>query len=179
MSQRIISIKNVGRFRSCAAVGDVTFRRFTLIFGENARGKTTLCAILRSLSMNTPAFIVGRTTLGSMGRPEVQLLIASVAITFRNGAWTTAFPDIAIFDGTYVSENVFAGDVIDTEHRRNLYRVIIGAQGVTLAGRLNNLDNLLRAKNNEIRDNRDRYETTHRLFVMGMPSLSPRSHAGD
>lgn len=134
-------------------MGDVTFRRFTLIFGENARGKTTLCAILRSLSMNTPAFIVGRTTLGSMGRPEVQLLMASGAITFRNGAWTTAFPDIAIFDGTYISENVFAGDVIDTEHRRNLYRVIIGAQGVTLTGRLNNLDHQLKAKNNEIRDN--------------------------
>src|SRR5271166_2237728 len=153
MLQRIISIRNVGRFRSCVALGDVTFRHFTLIFAENGRGKTTLCAILRSLFTNTPAFIVGRTTLGSMERPEVQLLTAAGAITFRNGAWSATFPDIAIFDGTYVSENVFAGDVIDTEHRRNLYRVIIGAQGVTLAGRLNDLDNQIRAKNNEIRDN--------------------------
>jgi wobble nucleotide-excising tRNase len=50
MLQRIISIRNVGRFRNCAAAGDVTFRRFTLVFAENARGKTTLCALLRSLS---------------------------------------------------------------------------------------------------------------------------------
>ena len=57
MLQRVISIKNIGRFRNCAAVGDVTFRRFTLIFSENGRGKATLCAILRSLSTNMPSLI--------------------------------------------------------------------------------------------------------------------------
>ncbi len=65
---------------------------------------------------------------------------------------------MAIFDGTYVSENVFAGDVVDTENRRNLYRVIIGAQGVAHAGRLNDLDNQIRTKNNEIRDVRARMQ---------------------
>jgi wobble nucleotide-excising tRNase len=154
MLQRIISIKNVGRFKDCAAAGDVTFRRFTLIFAENGRGKTTLCAILRSLFTNTPALIIGRTTLGSMGQPEVQLLTTNGNAAFRNGAWNAAFPDVAVFDGTYVTENVFAGDVVDTENRRNLYRVIIGAQGVTLASLLNDLDNRIRAKNNEIRDTR-------------------------
>lgn len=154
MLQRIISIKSVGRFKNCAALGDVTFRRFTLIFAENGRGKTTLCAILRSLFTNTPALIIGRRTLGSQDQPEVQLLTANGNVAFRNGAWNAAFPDIAVFDGTYVSENVFAGDLVHTDHRRNLYRVIIGAQGVTLAGRLNNLDEQIRTKNNEIRDNR-------------------------
>ena len=42
MLQRIISIKGVGRFRNCGAVGDVAFRRYTLIFAENGRGKTTV-----------------------------------------------------------------------------------------------------------------------------------------
>ncbi len=45
MLQRVISIKNVGRFRNCTAIGDVTFRRYTLIFAENARGKTTFCDV--------------------------------------------------------------------------------------------------------------------------------------
>jgi wobble nucleotide-excising tRNase len=154
MLQRIISIKNVGRFKNCAAAGDVTFRRFTLIFAENGRGKTTLCAILRSLFTDTPAFIIGRTTLGSLDPPEVQLLTTDGNIGFRNGAWNAVFPGIAIFDGTYVRENVFAGDVVDTEQRRNLYRVIIGARGVALARRLNDLDSEIRGKTNEIRDNR-------------------------
>lgn len=154
MLQRVISIKNVGRFRNCIAAGDVTFRKFTLIFAENGRGKTTLCSILRSLFTNTPALVVGRTTLGSIERPEIQLLTSAGPIAFRNGAWNAAFADIAVFDGTYVSENVFAGDAVDTEHRRNLYRVIIGAQGVALAARLNELDDQIKAKNVEIRDNR-------------------------
>src|SRR3984893_2142595 len=152
MLQRVISIKNVGRFKSCAALGDVTFRRFTLIFAENARGKTTMCAILRSLFTNTPAFIIGRRTLGSAGQPEVQLLTENGTVTFRNGSWSAAFPDIAVFDGTYVSDNVFAGDLVQTDHRRNLYRVIIGAQGVTLAASVNDLESQIRAKNGEIRE---------------------------
>ena len=123
MLQRIISIKNVGRFKNCMALGDVTFRRYTLMFAENARGKTTLCAILRSLFTNAPALIQGRATLGSPQAPEVQLLTVSGTIGFRNGVWNAAFPNIAVFDGTYVSENVYAGDAVDTEHRRNLYRV--------------------------------------------------------
>src|SRR5438132_1375768 len=107
MLQRIISIKNVGRFRSSAAIGDVTFRRVTLIFAENGRGKTTLCAILRSLATNAPALIIGRRTLGSVDQPEVQLLFGTGNIMFRDGTWNAAYPDIAVFDGTYVSENVY------------------------------------------------------------------------
>src|SRR5579883_134785 len=158
MLQRVISIRNVGRFQSYSAAGDVTFRRYTLIFAENGRGKTTLCAILRSLSGNASAYILGRRTLGVAESPEVQILVGGGNATFRNGAWSAAFPDMAIFDGTYVSENVFAGDVVDTEHRRNLYRVIIGAAGVALAARLNELDNQIKAKNTEIRDNRTRIQ---------------------
>jgi len=97
------------------------------------------------------------------GNPEVHLLTATGPISFRNRAWTAVFPDIAVFDGTYVSENVFAGDAVGTEHRRNLYRVIIGAQGVALAARMDTLEEQIRGKNTEVRDNR------------GMP---PRHFAG-
>lgn len=165
MLQRVISIKNVGRFKNCAAGGDVTFRRYTLIFAENARGKTTLCDILRSLSTNAPDIIIGRATLGTTDLPEVQLLIPGGRLRFRDGAWNSPYPNIRVFDGTYVRENVFAGDVVDTEHRRNLYRVIIGAQGVTLAASVNSLDDQIRSKTNEIRDNRNQIQ---RLLPQGM-----------
>lgn len=154
MLQRVISIKNVGRFRNCGAAGDVTFRRYTLIFAENARGKTTLCDILRSLSSNLPDIVVGRATLGAAEPPEIQLLISNGNHSFRNGAWTAPYANVLVFDGTYVRDNIFAGDVVDTEHRRNLYRVIIGAQGVALAASLDALDTQIRQKTADIRDNR-------------------------
>jgi wobble nucleotide-excising tRNase len=176
MLQRIISILNIGRFQKCTAIGDVTFRRFTLIFGENGRGKTTLCAIIRSLFTNTPALIIGRKTLGSLGLPEIQILTTNGNVAFRNGTWNAAYPDIAVFDGTYVSENVFAGDVVHTDHRRNLYRVIIGAQGVTLASRLNELEEQIKAKNIKIRDNRaclQRYIPNGMARISAVPSSGP------
>ncbi len=40
---------NIGRFRDCSPRGDVSFRKLTLLFSENGRGKTTLCVIFRSL----------------------------------------------------------------------------------------------------------------------------------
>jgi wobble nucleotide-excising tRNase len=54
MIRELISIRNVGRFLSYGASKDVEFKRYTLIFAENGRGKTTLCAILRSLRPATP-----------------------------------------------------------------------------------------------------------------------------
>lgn len=174
MLQKIISIKNVGRFRNSVASGDVTFRRVTLIFAENGRGKTTFCAILRSLATNTPALIIGRKTLGNADPQEVQLLFDSNTITFHNEAWSAALPDIAIFDGSYISDNVFAGDIVDTEHRRNLYRIIIGARGVTLASRVNELDEQIRIKNGEIREGRTRMQqyVPHGMTVEAFMGLS-------
>ncbi len=61
-------------------------------------------------------------------------------------------PDVAVFDSTFVSENVYAGDVVDLEHRRSLYSVIVGAQGVLLAQQIDTLDANSRAKSAEIRD---------------------------
>jgi hypothetical protein len=75
MLQKIVHIKSVGRFKNCVAVGDVTLRRFTLVFAENGRGKTTLCAILRSLLANVPGIVLGRKTLGNPDTPDIHLMM--------------------------------------------------------------------------------------------------------
>ena len=49
MIKKLIRIANVGRFRDYKAAGDVSLNKLNLIVAENGRGKTTLCAILRSL----------------------------------------------------------------------------------------------------------------------------------
>lgn len=153
MLNRIVSIKNIGRFKNCAANGDVTFRHYTYMFGENARGKTTLCAILRSLITDDPTHIIGRTTLGNTEDPEVELLTSTGNIRFRNGTWSAAYPDIALFDATYIRENVYEGDAVNTEQRRSLYRVIIGTEGVDMAAQYKELEEQIRNKNGDIRNN--------------------------
>src|SRR2546430_8676075 len=71
MLKKIINIKNLARFENYCATGNVELKRYTLMFAENGRGKTTLCALLRSLQAGEPAIVQGRATLGGSGAPEV------------------------------------------------------------------------------------------------------------
>ena len=73
--KKFLSIQNVGRFHNASAAGDVEFRKFTLIYGENGRGKTTICAILRSLQSGDGGHIVGRQTLGTVAAAGVKVLL--------------------------------------------------------------------------------------------------------
>ena len=150
--KKLISIRNIGRFRNYSASGEVECKRYTIIFAENGRGKSTLCAILRSLQSGDPAHIIGRTTLGSSAIPEVRVLADCGTVVFQDRTWTTTIPNIEIFDSYFVSENVYSGDVVSLEQRRNLYRVIVGQEGVVLARRIDELDDSIRAQNAVIRE---------------------------
>jgi len=139
MIDKFISIKNIGRFRDCSPKGDVTFRKLTLLFAENGRGKTTLCAILRSLQTGQHEFISERKTLGVNDTVSVQIRLADNTVSFSNNVWLSTHPDIAIFDSVFIHDNVYAGDYVDHEHKKNLYRVIVGGNGAQLARQVDSL----------------------------------------
>jgi wobble nucleotide-excising tRNase len=160
MIEKFISIKNIGRFRDCSPHGDVTFRRLTLLFAENGRGKTTLCAILRSLRTGQHEFISARKTLGAHGPASVQIRLDGNTVSFSNGAWNSTYSDIVIFDSVFIHDNVYAGDYIDHDHKKNLYRVIVGMQGVQLAKQIEDLDGKIRKANTDINAKREAVSRT-------------------
>ena len=132
--KKIVSIKNIGRFLNSAAPGNPELPPYTLMLGANGFGKTTLCAILRSLKTGDSDHIIGRRTLGVRDMPTIELLLPNNTVaTFNGSTWSTEYPAIAIFDDVFIAENVHSGEVVDINHRRNLYRVIIGETGVNLA----------------------------------------------
>jgi len=65
------------------AAGDVELRPMTLIFAENARGKTTLCDILRSVKTGDSNWILGRHALSTQDAAEVELLFDNTISRFR------------------------------------------------------------------------------------------------
>jgi hypothetical protein len=67
---------------------------------------------------------------------------------------------LRIFDAQYIAENVYFGEEVGTDQRRNLCRVIIGKPGVDLANAYHDVDGEITAKNTEIRDVRQSL-TTH------------------
>ena len=68
MLDSIQFIQNIGRFDTVHASPD--FGELTLIYSENGRGKTTLCAILRSLAANSPDLINERRRLSATSEPK-------------------------------------------------------------------------------------------------------------
>ena len=133
MIKKLVSIKNVGRFRDSKAPGNPELSKHTLILGANGYGKTTLCAVLRSLKTGDPAYVLGRKTIDAADTPKVDFLLGSGTARFDGASWSNTVPELSIFDSVFVAENVHSGDVVDIKHRRGLYRVIIGEEGVRLA----------------------------------------------
>lgn len=155
MIKKVIRIKNIGRFASYAAQYDVAFRKMTIVFGENARGKTTLTNIFRSLSNGDCTLLQARTTLGEPASPEVEILLADGVATFKDGKWSRQFTRIEIFDSQFVEDNVYSGLNIESEHRRNLHRFVIGSKGVELARKVDELDLKIRDVNSRIGAKKD------------------------
>jgi wobble nucleotide-excising tRNase len=149
--QQIKHINSVGRFRACTPFGDVTFKKFNLIFGENGRGKSTLCSILRSLQNNDPAIILGRKTLGEDKEQNIVLVFTNGTALFKNGTWNNVTTKLRIFDAQYIAENVYFGDSIGTDQRRNLCRVMLGHDGVAFAKAYDEADVEITITNNEIK----------------------------
>lgn len=62
MIERIKLLRNIGQFDN---VTPPPFTPFTLIYGENGRGKTTLATVFRSLARDDQALITERHRLGA------------------------------------------------------------------------------------------------------------------
>lgn len=150
MLRKIISVRNVGRFRSSAGTPNPQLAKHTLVTGANGFGKTTLCAIMRSLQTGDPSHVIGRKTLGVADAPSIELLLPNGPVRFDAGQWSATLPAMAIFDGVFVAENVHSGEVVDIDQRRNLYRVIVGEAGVQLANRDSELAGQSRAKTGDV-----------------------------
>lgn len=152
--KKFIEIENVGRLVTCCQHGP-ELDRFNLIFAENGRGKTTLCAVLRSLETGKSEYISERKTLaGNAGQPTANILLHNTNARFQNDNWNITVPQIAVFDAAFVAENVHAGEHVDRDQRRNLLQVIIGENGVALAEEVDTLDKEITAKNAEINASR-------------------------
>lgn len=150
MIEKIINIRNVGKFVNYSSHGDVTFQHLVLIHADNGQGKTTLSAILRSLCTGEGKYIQERCTLGQEDKPSVSLRLEGITANFTDSSWDYTFPDIEIFDPTFVDENVYAGCNVEHEHKRNLYRFTVGKEGTDLVTRIEGLDKDIRDLDRDI-----------------------------
>lgn len=133
MVAHIQSLNNVGQFETVALGTHLAFAPMSIIYAENGRGKTTMAAILRSLSNGDPKLVTDRQRVGAAYPPHIVLQnLDGGQHTFQNGAWSAPLSNLVVFDDTFVSENICSGIEIEAGNRQNLHELILGAQGVAL-----------------------------------------------
>jgi wobble nucleotide-excising tRNase len=136
---KIIKLIGIGTLHEPLPSGTISLRKKTVIFGENGRGKSTFVAILRSLGQGTGEVLRGRRTIGGKHEPVVEFLVGSQKHLFQQGTWNQGHESISIFDATFVAENVYTGNSVDTDQRKNLLSFALGATGVKLAQEVDDL----------------------------------------
>jgi len=144
-------VQNIGRFETAKPTSGATFGKCTLVFGENGWGKSTLADILRSLTTDSPAILVGRKTLDAEAPPKAVLRFGTQNAIFENGAWAGPRPAIAIYDSAFINDNVFSGDMVTGDHLRRQYGLAIGEEGVRRIRRIAELDEQNRENNQAIK----------------------------
>ena len=134
MIERIKLLQNIGRFNSDAAGAAYELSKLTLIYADNAQGKTTLTAVLRSLASGDPQPITERRRLGSQYPPKAVLSWPDIPtdVIFQNDTWNHTFGNLTVFDDHFVDENVCSGLDVAASHRQNLHELILGDRGVAL-----------------------------------------------
>ena len=88
---------------------------------------------MRSLKTGDSTLVMERKTLDGAGEPHVHMLIGGGTAEFKNGSWESACDHLEVFDADFIASNVYSGDAITHEHKKNICRFVLGAEGVKLA----------------------------------------------
>ena len=144
-------LKNIGQFHSAA--NSIPLAKFALIYAENGRGKTTLAAVLRSLSTGDPIPIAERRRLSATNPPHVvcDCTGGPPSARFENGAWNRTLANMHIFDDVFIDANVYSGLAVAPAHRQHLQDLVLGVEGVKLNRRLHELVAAVEAHSNTLR----------------------------
>jgi len=136
MIERFALLRNTGQFDSVSPPPNIEFTPFSLVYAENGRGKTTIASIFRSLATGDTNLVMDRKRLGSQHDPHIVVSHGGGQSVFQNGTWSQTLPDIAIYDDSFVADNICSGVELQTSHRQNLHELILGSQGVALSNAL-------------------------------------------
>ena len=143
MITKIEKIQAIGNFENYVAVGDVTLKKFNLIYAENGAGKTTLTSVFRSLSSGEASLILKRKRVKTSTPQVVLIKDESCQFQYNLNRWNQLKPDIEIFDTFFVNENIYSGFDINNEHKKKLHQFILGQDGVKIKNKINKAKTLI------------------------------------
>lgn len=133
MLEKLICLNNVGVFRSLVPSA-LPLKKATLVYADNARGKSTLAAILQACSVGDATAVAARVTISSQEPPKIQLRFVfpnrSTTVSFAYGKWDGIVPNLQVFDQGFVERNIYAGSEVHPENHQALLDFALGTAAV-------------------------------------------------
>lgn len=158
MLKRLKLIQGIGNFSQTRA-GSIEFAPVNILYAENRSGKSTLCDILQSLSINSSDLINKRKSIpeSSSIPPKVDFQFESNGenhvVSFDNGTWGVGVPSdtyLFVFDHSFIHRNVITGQKSERHNSVNMTSFILGEENAALFKQLADLNISLRASKNEL-----------------------------
>ena len=152
MIEQFKYLNNLGRFETFNGRPDTALHPFTLVYSENGRGKTTLCALLRSLSTGNPEPLHARKRVLATRGPHAVVSVDGVDLSFDSAKWSGAGPKVLVFDDHFTAANVCSGLEVAAGHRQKLHELVVGEEGVRLQRRVEELTQEISDHQSVLRD---------------------------
>lgn len=158
MFKRVKLIQGIGNFSQTRA-GNIEFAPVNIVYAENRSGKSTLCDVLQSLSVNNPELIQNRKAIPETANasPKVDFQFdsngASHIASYDNGAWGAGVPsdsNLFVFDHSFIHRNVITGLKPERHNSENVTSFILGEENAALFENLASLNTSLRSARSEL-----------------------------
>lgn len=135
MLEKVICIDNVGVIKK-GAPNAVDLQKTTLVYADNARGKSTLSSLLLACANADAQDVVNRKTVGATTAQKVVLRfqppggIGAFNSEFDGVIWKGTKPNLHVFNQAFVERNVFASTGVLAEQREALLTLALGDAAV-------------------------------------------------
>ena len=133
MLDKIISIDNIGVIKKGVPKA-LDLEKVTLIYADNARGKSTLAALMTSCAASDAADMIRRKTVGAIVDQKVILRfkapLGDFNVQFDGKSWSGGNPNLHVFNQDFVERNVYAGAMVSAEQRASLLELALGNAAV-------------------------------------------------
>ncbi|MGR2682255.1 AAA family ATPase [Chromobacterium haemolyticum] len=155
MLEKVISIDNVGVIKN-GVLRPITLEKVTLIYADNARGKSTLAALLNACASANVPELTKRKTIGTQNDQKVLLRFKAPAgdfnAQFNGNVWAGQKPNLHVFNQEFVERNVYASSGVTPDQRASLLELALGDAAVTAQAEFYKQSELQRTKAGEVRE---------------------------
>lgn len=136
MLEKVICVDNVGVLKK-GAQRAIDLSKVSLVYADNARGKTTFSSLMLSCSTSDPQEIIQRKTIGATTAQKVVFRFNPPGVSpafnaeFDGSVWGGGKPNMHIYNQTFVDRNVYASTGVLPEQREALLSLALGDSAVT------------------------------------------------